>query len=372
MKRTTRTTIGDRTRMRLEELETREVPAVVGALDPTFGTAGKVLVNGGPYSAVAVQPDGKIVAVGASTNDFLVVRFNPNGTVDTTFGTGGIQKIDFNGLADAANDVKIQSDGKIVVVGQAATAAHGLDFAIARLNNDGGLDASFGTGGKTTVDFAGGGTNNDVANAVAIAANGNIYVVGTAAGGAGITKFGVAAFSTTGAPLTTFGAAGHEFEDFGGTADAGNGIAIQADGKLVIAGTTNAVPANGTDIAVGRLNPTDGSLDMGFGSSGKVAVNFGGAANDVGNAVAIQPNGDIVVAGASDLNAAGNFDAAAIRLTPTAGALDATFGSGGKATIDFGGNADSANAVVVQPDGNIVIAGNNNADVVVARLLQGN
>src|SRR5207248_10643108 len=137
--------------------EVREVPAVVGTLDPSFGTGGKVIQNDIPFEAVAVQTDGKVVAVGSRSNDFVVARYNTDGSLDTTFGTGGIKTIDFalgNGDDDFASDVAVQADGKIVVVGTASTAANGDDFAIARLNADGSLDTSFGTGGKANVDFS--------------------------------------------------------------------------------------------------------------------------------------------------------------------------------------------------------------------------
>ncbi|MBN8899774.1 MAG: hypothetical protein J0H57_01975, partial [Rhodospirillales bacterium] len=293
--------------------------------------------------------------------------------MDTTFNGTGVQKIDFLGTADAANDVAIQTDGKIVVVGSvAAGGVNGLDFGVARLNTDGTLDGTFGTGGKATVDFAGGGQNNDTANGVAVAGNGNIYVIGTAQDGLLTTTFGAAALTPTGTPPGTFGNTGKLFVDFGGTSDIGTAVDIQADGKLIFAGSTNAVPANGVDFAVSRHDPTNGMLDAGFGNAGKVTINFGAASADSANAVAIQADGNIVVAGSSDVNAPGNFDAAVARLTPAAGALDAAFGAGGKATVDFGGVADTINDMAIQTDGNLLFVGTNDADAVVARLSQTN
>ncbi|MBN9523524.1 VCBS repeat-containing protein [bacterium] len=113
-------------------------------------------------------------------------------------------------------------------------------------------------------------------------------------------------------------------------------------------------------------------LDAGFGNAGKVTINFGAASADSANAVAIQADGNIVVAGSSDVNAPGNFDAAVARLTPAAGALDAAFGAGGKATVDFGGVADTINDMAIQTDGNLLFVGTNDADAVVARLSQTN
>lgn len=357
--------------IRLEQLEAREVPAVVGTLDPSFGTAGKIITPSG-YTAIADQPDGKLVAVGASNNDFLIVRFNPDGSLDKTFNGTGIQKVDFAGGNDAANDVAIQADGKIVVVGFTLTAANGNDFAIARLNTDGTLDNTFDTDGKLSFDFGGGGAKDDVANGVAIAATGDIYVVGSATNAGGNLDFGVARISgTNGALVTAFGNNGKQFNDFGGKNDLANAIAIQDDGQLVIVGVTDAVAVNGNDFAIERLNPTTGQLDTTFNATGQKTVNFGAAANDTGKDVAIQDDGKIVVVGSTDIAAAGKFDAGVARLT-TAGALDATFDGDGLTNIDLGGAADTANRVLLQDDGRIVLVGNSDADIVVARLLPTN
>jgi uncharacterized delta-60 repeat protein len=351
--------------LRLESLEPREVPAIVGALDPSFGTAGKINVAGVPYFGVALQTDGKVVAVGSQGGDFLVARFNPDGSLDTAFNGGGTKKIDFGGATDTGNDVAIQPDGKIVVVGSTdAVAANGLDFAVARLNADGTLDTTFNTTGKLTVDFL---ALADTANSVALASNGDIYVVGTATQAAGDTAFGVARVSgTNGALITAFGNNGKQFIDFGGTADSGNGIDIAQDGKVIVVGTTNAVAANGTDFAIARFDPTTGMLDATFNGTGQTTVNFGAAANDGANDVNVLADGSMVVAGFTNIVGA-QFDAGVARLS-AAGVLDPTFDGDGLANIDFGGAADSANRVGVLANGKVVLVGNNDADAVVARL----
>jgi uncharacterized delta-60 repeat protein len=137
--------------------------AASGDLDATFGTGGKVTTDfaGGTDEAhgVVIQPlDGKIVAAGeAKTSygeDFALARYSPNGTLDTTFGTGGLVTTDFNGRDDVAFAVALQSDGKIVAAGQ-AQSSYGQAFALARYNPDGTLDATFGRGGKVTTAFTG-------------------------------------------------------------------------------------------------------------------------------------------------------------------------------------------------------------------------
>ncbi|HUR54053.1 MAG TPA: FG-GAP-like repeat-containing protein, partial [Gemmataceae bacterium] len=354
-------------RLTLESLEAREVPSTVGTLDPLFGTGGKVVQGGKPYEAVAVQTDGKVVAVASQSNDFVVVRYNADGSLDNTFGTGGIKTIDFAGTDDQAFDVAVQADGKIVVVGSTLTATDGDDFAVARLNTDGSLDTSFSTDGKVNIDFLGGGSKDDVANAVAVAANGDIFLVGTATNAGGDNSFGVAKLKADGTPATTFGNNGHQFLGvFGGTDDHGEGIAIQSDGKVVVAGTVNT---NGNDFAVARMDPTTGQLDTTFNTTGTKTVNFGGASDDQAFDVAVQADGKIVVVGNTDLVAA-ELDAAIVRLNSN-GTLDTSFDTDGLKVLDLGSPGDGAEHVLVQAD-KIIVVGNTDGDMVVAQLNQSN
>ena len=155
---------------------------VSGALDTSFGGVGKVSTAfGGDETAMALQADGKIVMAGGSANNFLLARYNADGSLDAGFGDGGLVTTDVgNGAADEARGVAIQSDGKIVVVGY-VFASHipgnpiNFDFALVRYNTDGSLDTSFGDGGKVTTDFNGLG---DRAFAVAIQPDDKIVVVG--------------------------------------------------------------------------------------------------------------------------------------------------------------------------------------------------
>ena len=129
--------------LHLESLETREVPAALAALDPSFGTGGKLNAPGSPFTGVALQPDGKIVVAGTSNNDFLVARFNPDGSLDTSFDGDGIKTIEVGGT-EHASAVAIQSDGKIVVVGSTSV---NTSVAVVRLTTTGALDTSFDTDG---------------------------------------------------------------------------------------------------------------------------------------------------------------------------------------------------------------------------------
>src|SRR5262245_55744667 len=166
----------------------RTVRAVDGDLDPIFGTDGKVLTDFDHSTdianAVAVQADGKLVVVGTtylnndfSGEDFAVARYNPNGTLDLTFGVGGKVQTDFPGLAAVASSVVIQPDGKIVVAGGAFPLLTFLgDFKVVRYNPNGSLDNSFGQGGIVTTTFPGQGS---YAFAIALQADGKIIAAGT-------------------------------------------------------------------------------------------------------------------------------------------------------------------------------------------------
>jgi uncharacterized delta-60 repeat protein len=268
-----------------------------GSLDTTFDTDGKVTTDfaGSEDHArgVAIQGDGKIVAAGlanvSGTNDFALARYNANGSLDTTFGSGlGKIATDFAGSDDHARGVAIQGDGKIVAAGLANVSGTN-DFAVARYNANGSLDTTFDTDGKVTTDFAGG---HDDAFGVAIQANGKIVAAGCVScfGGA---NFALARYNTDGSLDTTFDGDGLVTTDFAGGTDQAFAVAIQGDGKIVAAGSF--VVSGTFDFAVTRAN-TNGSLDTTFSGDGKVTTDFAGS-TDQARAVAIQANGRIVAAG---------------------------------------------------------------------------
>src|SRR5262249_4483192 len=158
--------------------------------DTSFGTGGKVttafLGQGFSFAeanSVAVQPDGKIVAAGnaavAGGFDFALARYDSNGTLDASFRTGGQLTTDFAGANDQADSVAVQPDGKIVAAGAAGKFLNrGFDFGLARYNTSGTLDTSFGTGGKLTTDFAGSDDVPASPSAIALQGDGKIVVMG--------------------------------------------------------------------------------------------------------------------------------------------------------------------------------------------------
>jgi uncharacterized delta-60 repeat protein len=314
-----------------------------GALDVTFDTDGvrtDPLVGGYDEGrAVAVQSDGKTIVafstttLGSTGYDFGLARYNVDGSLDASFGTGGKVVVDFDSDDDHAYAVAIQSDGKIVVAGTAIVDGHG-NFALARFNSDGTLDTGFGTDGKVTASF----NNSDAAYAMAIQSDGKMVVAGSNG-----SDFAVARYNTDGTLDTTFDSDGKQTTDMGGM-DMAYSVSIQSDGKIVVAGKNNS------DFAIARYN-TDGSLDTGFSGDGKQTTDFGGS--DYIQSVAIQSDGKIVAVGARFL---AGFDFAIARYN-TDGSLDTSFDSDGKQTVDFGNFSDTASGVAIQSDGKILVSG---------------
>lgn len=339
-----------------------------GTLDDSFGTNGIVTTNiltptSIYYSftdqalAVAVQPNGKIVAAGrvqgyAGLNDFALVRYNSDGTLDDSFGTGGIVTTEITRNTDVAFSVAIQPNGKIIAAG-VSIDRNSFDFALIRYNNDGTLDDSFGSGGIVTTDFAG---SNDQAFSAALQPNGKIVLAGLSdSGGAGF-DFALARYNSDGTLDDSFGTGGKVTTDFVGLTDQARSVAVWPNGKIVAAGQTrSSVSSVGIDFGLVRYN-NDGTLDADFGTNGKVTTDFEGFI-DSALSVAIQPNGKIVAAGSARTNASTASSNFALARYNGDGTLDDSFGIGGKVNADFAGNTDVARSVVVRPNGKIFVAG---------------
>jgi len=316
---------------------------------------GGALVNDAAWG-LAIQSDGKIVAVGGHNDtsdvggksDFAVVRYKSNGTLDTTFHGDGKLTTNF-GPFDEANHVALQSDGKIVVVGNTcATGYTNCDLAMVRYNPNGSLDTTFSGDGKVVVDF--GGDDNSV-NALAIQADGRIVVVGAMHNGSNY-DFAVHRFLSNGTPDTTFSVDGMVNTGFGsGKNDVAFDLAIKS-GKIMVAGHTCSSSNTNCDFALARFN-SNGTLDTTFSNDGKVTTNFVG--DDFGRAVAIQGNGKIVVAGRPSFLNNCRFLLARYN---TNGSLDTTFSGDGKVITNFPpGSSCGARGMKIQSDGKIVVVG---------------
>jgi len=337
-----------------------------GTLDTTLGTGGVFsispkgaeLVNG--FFGVAIQPDGKIVAAASGLVGVQLIRVLSNGTLDTTFGTGGLTTTitAFGGIGGGG--LALQSNGDIVVVAGSRNPS-----VMARFTSSGQLDTTFGSGGQVNLQY---GTPTQVA----IQPNGKILVTSGLSGKLVLFPFpnaqagSITRYNSNGSVDTTFGAAG-----MAATVTSASALILQSDGKIVVGGAiTSKVNAPGTanDVGFGivRYN-SNGSLDKAFGTGGVAVTDFGSTATCTGAyAVAVQSNGEIVAGGAAGNTIEGSFISSSFGLSRYTGAgqLDTTFGTGGiTITTVASGQISWVNAMAIQSDGKIVVAGNAYASV---------
>jgi uncharacterized delta-60 repeat protein len=312
-----------------------------GTLDPSFGAGGIALTDLGSADraeAVALQPDGRIVAAGFSDNDIAVVRYRTDGTPDPTFGTGGVARIGFGGLA-SAESVAVQSDGKIVAAGWVITRRQS-DLAVARTTPSGAPDATFSGDGKLTMDLG----SSDYVSALAIQTDCKLVVAG--ASGEDGTQFALARILPTGIPDHTFGpGTGFVVSPFPVPASWGNAVALEPDGSICVGGFAD--DGTRSRIALARYS-SSGELDVTFGGGGEVMTRLG-AAGAGAQSILLLADGKLLVAG----NRGDDFLLA--RYT-SAGVLDPSFGRHGRVFTDLGA-LDQAEAAALQPDGRVVLAG---------------
>ncbi len=376
----------------VELLEDRRMLAA-GALDPTFddgfAPAGVVFQNFSIEdiaNAVAVDSAGRTVMAGTygtgavNSRDFAVARFNVDGSLDTTFGVGGLVTIDFgNNRDDEARDLLIDpSTGKITVVGSSQNSSGITGVAVARLDSTGALDLTFDGDGKNRAF-----TTNVLAppipsiplnwsidaRSAAFDASGNVVIAGriSLVELGGFQDFVVTRFTAAGALDTTFatGSAwgnGFAVTDFGDL-DEAHDVAVQADGKIIAVGRGRQLSDSaGLRFALARYN-SNGTLDSTFDADGKVTTDipaYSGSRGHEAKSVALQIDGKIVVAGSSSNGFSSDVIVARyIAAGPLAGTLDTSFaGDGIKDDIGvFGSGWDEGNAVVIQPDQAILVAG---------------
>lgn len=320
---------------------------VDGTLDTSFGGGDGVAFAGiaGRAEAMVLQADGKVVLSGYTTTggyQVCLARFNADGTLDMSFGGG--DGVASSGVYGSAKDVVVQTDGKFLVAADLSNS----NFNLMRFNSDGSLDTSFGGGsGYVSTDLAG---SNDRADSLTIQADGKVVLAGFGFNGTSF-DFALVRYNTDGSLDTSFNGTGKVLTDFGAnSSDMGNEVRMQADGKIVVAGWSDTGGTN--DFAIARYN-TNGTLDTGFGTSGKVTINVG--SSDLAEGLTIQSDGKILVTGTAGIN--GN-DVGLVRLN-TDGTLDTTFGGGdGIVTSNYSGSSDDRGySVGVQSDGQIVVSG---------------
>lgn len=333
-------------RLRAELLEGRDLMAYFP--DPNFGQGGIIVDAFGSNdqaTSVLVQSDGKIVVAGnegnATNNDFLFLRYTAAGAADHTFNAqGGAAYSIFGSTASALYSAALLSTGSIAGGGFAQFSETDSDFALIRVTNIGHTDDTFNGDGKVTTSI---GDGFDAAFAIAAQSDDKIVAVGYTQVSGGNYDFAVVRYTTAGALDSSFSDDGIATFGSAQKTEFASGVAIQADGKIVVAGTAAGHPL------VVRYN-TNGTLDSSFDGDG--AVELAVTASVVG--VALQADGKIVLGASVGTEAATNF--AAIRLT-TAGAADTTFSGDGLAILDAGSKQDLPASVIVQANGRIVLGG---------------
>ncbi len=343
---------------------------VNGTLDTTFDGDGKVTTpigSGEDYGwAVALQSDGKIILGGYSFNgsneDLALVRYNSNGSLDTTFGAGGKVVTPVGTGRDEIRGIAIQPDGKIVVSGFATSASS--DFVVARYNANGTLDASFNGTGTNTLSF---GVTFEESFDVALQSDGKIVTVGIAYNGSNY-DMAIARLNANGTLDTSFDGDGKRILAIGIGTESGRSVAIQNDGKIVVGGYN--YNGSNDDFVVVRLT-SSGALDSTFDGDGIANVPI--LVSDLGFDMALQPDGKIVMAGA--ISNGSGYDYGLMRLN-TNGSLDNSFDDNGFLSTAIGTGDDYALSIAMQGSSKIVVAGTSrvgsNDDFSVARYTMNN
>lgn len=329
-----------------------------GALDTSFGSSGVAQLDFARSEDVAksilFQPDGKILlggegrSAGGAYGVHALTRLSANGIVDTSFGSAGKVTTDF-GRPSHAHALALQTDGKILAIGEAYSGDDGGAAALARYNSDGTLDTSFGTAGMVTLSIG----SSANGHAVTVQADGKILIAGYALNPTtSQTQFFLARLSSNGSLDTSFGTSGVSQAAIGIGLNYCHSMQLQADGKILLAGGASLIAPANHDFALVRFN-ADGSLDSSFGKGGIVTTEFSSTSTATIEEAAyavLQPDGKIV---------AGGYSSKQFALTRylANGTLDSSFGSGGKLTLAMGGSDDFVKGLALQPDGKILASG---------------
>lgn len=327
-----------------------------GSFDPHFGNLnGAEIIDLGTYfqqfTSIVRDTQGRFVvaggvAQGVNGGNMVILRFLKNGQLDTSFGTGGKVVMQAPGSTySSALAITLDNLGNIVVAG---VAPHGGKFNgvyVARFTPNGQPDSSFGTGGFVYPDF---GSDDELAYAVAVDAQDRVIIAGYSSSAGNVRHVSLGRFLRDGSPDPTFGSNG-EFVKVSSDKETVRSLLIDSQNRIVVGGTR---ASSNTDFFIDRFT-TGGQLDSTFGNGGETVTDLGGS-NDQLNALSFDRAGHIIAVGYSDAN--GKDDVAVARYT-TNGALDSSFGSGGEMLYGSGGANEIGNAVTVDSQGRIIVAG---------------
>ena len=323
-----------------------------GSLDYAFGSNAFVSISfdaDDRANAVAVQTNDKILVAGKAANgsqyNLVVVRYNANGTLDNTFGISGIATLEIDDFDTEAMSIAMQTDGKIVVTGLSQDQFNGNFYAIlARFNTNGFLDNTFGTNG--VVDLPAG--NGYVGKSVAIQSDGKIVIA--CASQSSVGNFVVIRCNANGSADNTFDTDGKVSTNVGTDNSFAKSLVLQSDGKIVVCG---AAKENSQNVFAMLRYTTNGSLDNSFDADGIVLTNFS-PIHATANAVAIQPDGKIFLTGNTTITT--NADMVLARYSSD-GVLDQSFNYSGKLILPFGYGNEGTNAMISNANGTAYLAG---------------
>jgi uncharacterized delta-60 repeat protein len=341
-----------------------------GSLDNTFSGDGILTTSIGQYkdapSGITVQADGKILLAGTSIkqlagsayNDYALVRYNSDGSLDNSFSGDGILNVNiFNqpdlgvGFSQAPErcSVSLQADGKILLAGNSYNESSGEDFALVRYNADGSLDSSFNGDGMLTTDIGPNRLNGDSLKSMTLQADGKILLAGTSEEpGTYETAFTLVRYNSDGSLDNTFSGDGILTTSIGAYidySDYAESVAVQPDGKILLAGWVDN-SGYSSNFALVRYN-TDGSLDSSFSGDGMLTTNVVGGLHERAKSMVLQADGKIVLAGSFD------YTTALVRYNSD-GSLDSGFSSDGMLTTSIEGES----SITLQTDGKILLSGN--------------
>ena len=335
-----------------------------GVLDPTFGTNGLVNYtnNEDPevFNTILVVDNNKFLAAGTADYNATLVRFNQDGSIDTSFGVNGVLELDFGGTREDIEDMTKQPDGKILIAAESKNSNDDYDFVIARLNQDGSYDTTFGINGISVITF--GSSTDERPNKIIVTPDDKIIIVGNAEGGI-IWKTAIARLNSDGSLDTSFSADGLFTLSITNRSDYLIGVDITFDGKIIAAG--GAVFDSGSNqgryAIVRYLN--NGDLDPTFGTNGVVTLNiFDGSC--IARSIISLPDGKSLVAGHASGN--GTQRSFSIIRLDINGNIDSTFGDNGVVSTVFPTDQSQIFKMKLDDNNNIIVVGDVNTDTAAA------